>query len=190
MQSYDVRCERPNFAPFKRPTRRRASPFLIVNDKYSCQNLGSLSPNPYFCRISHNKREFFLARTQTVYSANLESTPHSTRSMRPSLAEIQKKTDATSTRRILLSPFTDSFLSFEHEHRPTFPQSTALLRRWLPSNDLGQNPMDHHRREALRHVRRAPSLLLPTRAQRHPRSEARPRCHATFTTVNPNNQQL
>ena len=91
MQSYDVRCERPNFAPFKRPTRRRASPFLIVNDKYSCQNLGSLSPNPYFCRISHNKREFFLARTQTVCSANLESVPHSTRSMRPSLAEIQKK---------------------------------------------------------------------------------------------------
>ena len=189
MQSYDERCERPNFAPFKRPTRRRASPFLIANDKYSCQNLGSLSPNPYFCRISHNKRELFLARTQTVYSANLESTPHSTRSMRPSLAEIQKK-----RRQHLLagfcSPFTDSFLSFEHEHCPTFPQSTALLRRWLPSNDLGQNPMDYHRREALRHVRRAAPFLLPTRAQRHPRSEARPRCHATFTTVNPNNQQL
>ena len=138
----------------------------------------------------HITKESFSSRELRRYTPRI-SNPHLVHKVNAPIAcRDSEKTDATPTRRILLSPFTDSFLSFEHEHCPTLPQSTALLRRWLPTNDLGQNPMDYHRREALRHVRRAAPFLLPTRAQRHPRSEARPRCHATFTTVNPNNQQL
>ena len=161
---------------------RRTRHFLIVNDKYRCQNLAHLLPNPYFCshHITKEPNNF----------RNSPSSPRTTpRQGSEIAAQYAAKTTSTPRKQSFRPPISPSsriaisFSDFEHEHSPTLPQSTAILHRRIQANDLGQNALDHHRRETLRHVRRAPSLLLPSRTPRHAHAKAKPRRHRTHATV-------
>ena len=137
MQIYDDRCERPNFAPCKSPLLIAHAIFLSRMTNIAVKTLVVSYQTCIFVE-HHITKERLKPREQTVAVAHTESTPRLKTPKAPMVCrESEKNGRNISPRCGSPSPFTDSFLSFEHEHCPPFPKSAAILRRRFPTNDLG-----------------------------------------------------